>query len=313
MESTASAAVVSHAATVTFDPIVVNRSPLPVRHTLKIVSFNARGGDQFDAIIRCLSRPPLAGADVILLCEADWRMRRSGRREFAAEVASVFKMSCVYQPEFGVPRSEGAATSFLGNAILSAQPLSEIRPIPIPNLRLRRRLKRFIGGPVGVAATATFGGRRILIGVAHLNSRWNPAGRDYQMQQYLAELPREVPAIIGGDFNTTTLDLGTRTSVLNVAARMAMSPGRFRNPESYEPLFERLRDCGFEIRGANAPGKPTFTYSRIIPPFTRPKLDWIALRGLRAVPGSAAVVPARPSFLSVRVSDHDFVVCEARF
>jgi len=42
----------------------------------------------------------------------------------------------------------------------------------------------------------------------------------------------------------------------------------------------------------------------------RPKLDWIALRGIAALPGSAAVVPARNSIWSARFSDHDFITCE---
>jgi len=42
----------------------------------------------------------------------------------------------------------------------------------------------------------------------------------------------------------------------------------------------------------------------------RPKLDWIATRGLKFVPRSAVVIPARRSFFSGRLSDHDFVTVE---
>jgi hypothetical protein len=52
--------------------------------------------------------------------------------------------------------------------------------------------------------------------------------------------------------------------------------------------------------------------SRLVPPLWRPKLDWIAARGIRPVKGSAAVVSARTSILGRRVSDHDFVMCEFR-
>jgi hypothetical protein len=60
----------------------------------------------------------------------------------------------------------------------------------------------------------------------------------------------------------------------------------------------------------NLMGKPTFTFTRAIPPRYRPKLDWFAVRGLKAVPGSATVLPARQSLFSSRLSDHDFVTVE---
>jgi hypothetical protein len=93
---------------------------------------------------------------------------------------------------------------------------------------------------------------------------------------------------------------------------MATSPWRFRYPEAYEPLFADLSRAGFEVRAANVPGKPTFTFHRAIPPMLRPKLDWIALRELPPIAGSARVVTARKSFFSARVSDHDFVMCEVQ-
>ncbi len=117
------------------------------------------------------------------------------------------------------------------------------------------------------------------------------------------------PIILGGDFNTTTTELGTPSAFAMVAAQIALRPLRFRYPERYEPLFEDLARAGFKTKAANVLGKPTFTFSRAIPPALRPKLDWIALRGLEPEPGSARVIPARASFFGRRVSDHDFVMC----
>ena len=63
-------------------------------------------------------------------------------------------------------------------------------------------------------------------------------------------------------------------------------------------------------------GKPALMIEgmrdRAIPPALRPKLDWIALRELQAVPHSARVIPARSSFFAPRVSDHDFVMCDVQ-
>ncbi len=294
------------------EPIVVNRPSKGSGSSLRIVGFNARGGIRFEGILACLRRPPLADAGVILLCEADWRLRRSGRREIAAELAAALKMSFAYVPEFHLSGTD-AMTSLWGNALLCAEPLEDVKTIPLPHNSLRRRMAGRIGMPVGVIAKASFGGRRITLGLAHLDSRWDPLGRERQMAEFLAGFPAEGPAIIGGDFNTTTVDLGdSRTAAVRLICDLVFRPRRFRNPELYEPLFERLRDSGFTVRGVNVPNRPTFTYSRLIPPWMRPKLDWIAVRGVAPVPGTAAVIPARRSLLGPRVSDHDFVICDFR-
>jgi hypothetical protein len=95
-----------------------------------------------------------------------------------------------------------------------------------------------------------------------------------------------------------------------VIREMLLNSRRFRHPIPHEPLFGRLAQAGFEVESANAEGRATFTFSRLIPPWLRPRLDWIALRDLRPLPGTAAVIPARTGLLSPRVSDHDFIVVD---
>jgi hypothetical protein len=75
-----------------------------------------------------------------------------------------------------------------------------------------------------------------------------------------------------------------------------------------------LIGCGISPTGptfedANLPLVPTFALATLMPPFIRPKLDWIAVRELRPLPGSARVVRATRSW-SRRISDHDFIVCD---
>jgi endonuclease/exonuclease/phosphatase family metal-dependent hydrolase len=309
----AGAAVASD--TPAFGITIVNRPTRPARDTLKAIVFNARTGARFDGILACLRRPPLADADVIMLCEADWRLRRSSNREIAADLASELCMSFAYGPEFAVRRPSGVPPSFLGNTILSSAPLADPRTIALPTIRMTGRYARLIGGPRALVASAKFGERQMTLAVAHLHSRWNPAGRSRQMAtllDHLAPVGVAEAVILGGDFNTTTTQLDTPAAHAMVAVQMARWPRRFRYPERYEPLFQDLARAGFEIRGANVPGKPTFTFSRAIPPVLRAKLDWIALRGLKPMPGSARVVAARESFFGARVSDHDFVMCEVR-
>ncbi|HJU28953.1 MAG TPA: endonuclease/exonuclease/phosphatase family protein [Candidatus Binataceae bacterium] len=292
-----------------FAPIVVNRPARASTGPLKVVAFNAKTGSYWRAIARKMRLPPLDGADLLLISEADWRMQRSGGHEIAAELAAEMGMSFAYAPEFGVKRP-GGIVSFLGNAILSTRPLTDVRAIRMPSLFLRRKMRRMAGGPTGLSVKINVNGRSIAVGMAHLNSRVDPAGREFQMRQYLAAFPNGVPAIFGGDLNTTTVELHAPHAFRAAALKFLLPPARLRRPQSWEALFERLAEAGFSIEGANAIGKPTFTFFRAIPPFMRPKLDWIALRALKPVPGSAAVVPARLSFAGPRISDHDFIVCD---
>lgn len=277
---------------------------------IRAVVFNAAGGALVEEIVRRLSRPPLRDASIILLCEADWRTARSGRREVASELASRLGMSMAYLPEFSRPIGGANDRACMGNAILSSVPLEEVRAIamPDPHPERARSLRRgYVGGFAGLAARARFGAESIWIGVAHLHSRCAPAGRAAQMAAYLGEFPNGGPAIFGGDLNSTTADLMRPASFARVLATMLINPRRFKNPQRYEPMFAHLAAAGFEIDGANALGRPTFTFSRAIPPLFRPRLDWIALRGARPAAGSAQVVAARESFGSRRFSDHDFI------
>jgi endonuclease/exonuclease/phosphatase family metal-dependent hydrolase len=312
MEQRAASAFQTPLAASAFDPIVVNRPARAPRPALKVVAFNAHGGGRhFDGVLKCLRRAPLADADVILLSEADWGLRRSAGREIASELAAELDMSFAYLGEFGFRRGESDIYAF-GNAILSSHPLADVRGVPLPNVHLKWRIRRLVGAPAGLTATITVNHRRITVGVVHMNSRWHPEGRAHQMAEFLAALPSEGPALIGGDWNTTTLDLGTPTALLTEGWRFLLQPARLRTPERYEPLFDRLAQAGFDVRGVNVPRKPTFTFSRVIPPILRPKLDWIAHRELSPVPNTAAIIRAQPSLLSARVSDHDFVTCEVR-
>lgn len=295
-----------------FGTTIVNRAARLTCGTIKAVVFNARTGAHFDGILACLRRPPLADADVIMLCEADWKLRRSFDREIAADLAAELGMSFAYGPEFAIRRPAGAPPAFLGNAILCSVPLADARMIALPTTVMSRRYARLLGQPRALVATAVFGGREITIVVAHLHSRWDPAGRARQMATVIEGIAPAGPTILGGDFNTTTTRLDRTSALAMVAVRMALRPRRFRYPERFEPLFEQLRQSGFEIERANVAGKPTFTFHRAIPPALRPKLDWIALRELQAEPRSARVIAARASFFGPRVSDHDFVMCEVR-
>jgi endonuclease/exonuclease/phosphatase family metal-dependent hydrolase len=219
-------------------------------------------------------------------------------------------MSFAYVPEFGIPQTDGTHRSFLGNAILSAVPLSEVQAVALPRPLPERRnpmLRHRVGLNAALITKARWCHQDVTVGVLHLASHCDPQERDRQMATYLAAFPTAGPAIIGGDLNTTTTVLQNGRDLLRTFAHVLLRPSRFHGPQPYEPLFRRLSAAGLKVEDVNVMGKPTFTFTRVIPPCYRPKLDWFAVRGLRAVPGSAAVLPARRSLFSSRLSDHDFV------
>jgi endonuclease/exonuclease/phosphatase family metal-dependent hydrolase len=284
---------------------------------LRVVAFNAQGGTRFQGILRCFAREPLRSAAIILLSEMDLGTSRSGGRKVASELAHRMGMSCAYLPEFGLVRADGTMRAFLGNAILSRLPLENLTVIPLPRVSARfphiprsfGRVRRE-GSQAALIATITVGGNPVYVSVAHLDSRAHPTGRDLQIATMLEGFPSDGPAIFGGDLNTTTVELINPASVRLVLREMLINSKRFRYPHAHEPLLARLATAGFEIRGVNAVGRATFTFARMVPPWMRPKLDWIALRGLEPMPGSAIVVPARPGFFASRVSDHDFIAVD---
>jgi endonuclease/exonuclease/phosphatase family metal-dependent hydrolase len=287
--------------------------------SIKMVAFNAQGCGNPDAVAERLGRPPLQGADVILLSEADWRLTRTHKRRTAADLAELLGMSFAYSPEFAFRREEPDFTAFFGNALLAATPLENVRVIPLPMLFdwTKRKLWGTAPGTVrngqrgAVAADIVLDGRIVTVALAHLENRVGPEGRAHQMQHLVSALPAEGPAIVGGDLNTATINLHNRLEGLAALVGLAADPRRLRRPQPYEPLFAIMERAGFTYREANAPLQPTFTPSGLIPPLLRPKLDWIAARGLKPVPDSARVVRARRGLR--RISDHDFVVCDFEF
>ena len=308
--------------TPSFPPIVVNRAARRRPDArLRVVLLNAAGGRKVHEIAACLTRPPLQGADVILLCEVNTDIKRRPGRDLATELAEALEMSCAYVREFGLrpPGSEGEIVAYMGNAILSTAPFEDAAAVAMhkpstPMLRPRRmRHWSRVGTPTGLVTRVKFGGEGLTVGVAHLHSRCTPAERARQMATYLESFPAAGRAIFGGDLNTTTTELSSRALMLATARQMIANPDRFRAPEAYEPLFDHLRERGLEIEGVNVAKRGTFTFSGLIPRSMRPKLDWLAVRELRPIAGTAAVVTPRSSILQRRASDHDFVTVDLEF
>ena len=91
---------------------------------------------------------------------------------------------------------------------------------------------------------------------------------------------------------------------------IANSPIDFTPPQHTSPCSSICESISLPIEGVNVANHPTFTFSGLIPRSMRPKLDWLAVRDLHPIAGTAAVVSPRSSILMRRISDHDFVTVD---
>ena len=171
----------------------------------------------------------------------------------------------------------------------------------------------------------------------HLDAQSTQRHRFRQMRVVLGQLDPSLPTVIGGDWNTSTYDSSHALwAILGFWRRMMMGVDYvIRNHYVYpdrwfeRDLFRLLEKHGFDYRSANVAGAPTVYYdigdirarrnlNEWVPAWCFAfiqwslrnhggrcplKLDWFAVRGLRAE--NPAVVHDLSSEYGVPLSDHD--------
>jgi endonuclease/exonuclease/phosphatase family metal-dependent hydrolase len=152
-------------------------------------------------------------------------------------------------------------------------------------------------------------GRPVLLVSAHYESHSGPDDRLAQTEAMLAAIDQHrpgAPVLIGGDFNTSTFELPIKHQPDLVADALRADPQRLVRPEPYEPMFECLRQHGYEWESCNLPGlatqrtRPDGTPQ---PPFG--KIDWFFSRALRC--SSPTIVPAIDE-AGTAISDHELLL-----
>lgn len=261
-----------------------------------------------------------ANADILILCELDLGMARTGNRHTIADLASALGAGFVFAAEFvelglGDLREQAAfagmanAAGLHGAGFVSKASLS--RPALV-RLETSGRWfdgafdERRVGGRIAVLAECALAGRPVVFVSAHYESHTDPADRVEQTRAMLdaidAHAPK-TPVLIGGDFNTSTFTLAGKRNAAAVAAAIAGDSKRLVRPEPYEPMFELLAARGYDRSNCNVPLAPT---QRTRPDGTPPppfgKIDWLFSRGLRCT--EAAVIPAVDG-AGVAISDHE--------
>ena len=220
---------------------------LPARPVLVLVTWNLHSGrGDLPQLVDDVRSARLTGGRpvpdfVLLLQEADADVLDLGRR---------FGLAAFFTPTRSGPRTER------GIAVLATRPLVDVRAIELPRERQRR---------MAIAASTEVDGQRLLVANVHLENRasWRRGGlpgdraRARQMRALLAELPADVPGVLGGDFNTW---LGTAERAYRLAVEQFPdgSPGppvvTFGDRLSLDHLLFRLPQ-GWRAHRARAPSR----------------------------------------------------------
>lgn len=249
--------------------------------TVTAVAWNIERGNIFDGIVEALqTHPDLKEKDLYLLTELDYGMARSGNRFVAREIAQRLKLSYAFVPVYialqkgsGVESEvEGDNTrSIHGLAMFSRYPMKNVHNVPLPNgkdkmwgkekrLGYLQALVADIEHPAGPFRAVT----------VHLDAHCSRAHRHLQIKivlDHLDTLP-PMPAIIGGDWNTTTYNAQNATrAIMGYFHRVLMgvknvAQNHLPHPDRHfeKRLFGELENRGFEYKSFNEPGAGTLHY-----------------------------------------------------
>jgi endonuclease/exonuclease/phosphatase family metal-dependent hydrolase len=320
------------------------------KKTYRVVAWNLERGIELDRQLEALSSHPyLSNADLFLLTETDVGMARSKNRDVARILAKELGLHYVFAPCYlnlakgaGLERdAEGENELGLhGNAILSRYPIRNARSIQLENGKdkMAGREKR-LGRQSALAAEVDLPELALTAVAVHLDAQSRQSHRRDQIRDVLKSLEEggeRGPAILGGDWNTTTHN-SSRAFHAIMGYWLRVFLGADRAIEHYlhpylrfeRELFQSLLDHGFDYREANVLGERTMSYDvacgktrenlgEWIPgwcfafirwalrnhegrcPF---KVDWFATRALRAE--SPVVLHEFREGCEVPLSDHD--------
>lgn len=294
-------------------------SPARCRAPARIAFWNAERLKYLHASIAALAA---LDADVLMLCEVDLGMARTGNRHTIGELADALRGGHVFGTEFvelglGDLREQSWHAGETNRDGLHGGGFVSRVPLARPALsRLERSGRWFdgvfherrVGGRIAALAEIEVGGQRVLLASAHYESHTGPEDRLLQTIAMLDDIDAHapgLPVLIGGDFNTSSFELAEKRDPRHVAAALAAEPDRLVAPMAHEPMFDLLRRRGYDWDACNAMGQGTQRTrpdGTPQPPFG--KIDWMFSRGLRCT--HAATLPAVDA-QGVAISDHEIL------
>lgn len=269
----------------------------PMRSGARIVFWNAERLKYPEPSAALLGS---AQADILLLCEVDVGMARSGNRHTVADLAARLGTGYLFGVEFvelglGDSRERawhaGSSNSagLHGAALLSRH---RLRRPALARLEASGRWydgrfgERRVGGRIALMAELMLGTTAVLFVCAHYESHSDAGDRRRQTIAMLDAIDAHapgLPVLIAGDFNTSTFPLSIKHQAAEVAAALTADPHRLVAPMSYEPMFETLKERGYQWESCNvalAPTQRTRPDGTPAAPFG--KIDWLFTRGLHS-------------------------------
>jgi endonuclease/exonuclease/phosphatase family metal-dependent hydrolase len=318
----------------------------------RVVAWNLERGIELDGQLEAMrSHPYLREADLFLLTETDVGMARSGNRDVARTLARELGLHYAFAPCYlnlskGSGREyDAAGTNELGvhgNAVLSRYPLGPARVITLKNGKdkMAGREKR-LGSQAALAVEVELPGAPLTAVAVHLDAQSRQIHRRDQIRAVLDALEGEGPAIVGGDWNTTTHNSSRAFHAimgywLRVFLGIDRSIRHYLHPDRWfeRELFESLTERGFDYRTCNVLGERTMSYDvtcgktrdnlgEWIPNWCFAfiqwalrnhegrcplKVDWFATRGLRVA--EPLVIHELREGRDVPLSDHDAIGVE---
>ncbi len=247
----------------------------------RAVAWNVERGICYDEIIYFLkNHSVMAKADILLITETDLGMARSGNRNIAEDIARELGMNYFFVPSY-LNLAKGAGTEneasgdntigIHGNAILSRYPIHNPRIVSFPNPhdKMVGREKR-LGQQRALIATVDLAGKPVRVGCFHVNVRSTQKQRKEEVERVVQAIAEEgnMPALIGGDWNTSTYDSHNAASaIIGFWVRVCMGThnmirNHYPHPERFfeKKLFQMLEKNGFDYRTCNEIGATTNHY-----------------------------------------------------
>jgi endonuclease/exonuclease/phosphatase family metal-dependent hydrolase len=183
---------------------------------LRLMTWNIHHGAKLDEIAAAMRT---YAADLCLLQEVDSNTSRAGNTDVTAELTRRLAMSGVFAIEFEELSQEQGKPAYTGQATLSRLPFLQSRilrferqsgfwkprawiPSSVPLLQRRR------GGRLALVSELDWGGRKLVVYNAHLESRSAGFIQEKQLDEILADAsryPEGTVILLGGDLNTKYL------------------------------------------------------------------------------------------------------------
>ena len=252
------------------------------------------------------------GADVLLLSEMDYGLKRSGQHHTTADLAKKLGYGYVYGVEFLDNGNQENKVGYRGNAILSKAELKRPALVRFALSDHDHMSRKWPGSRLAVLATIELAGREVVFASVHFENRITPGQRGDVMESLLNQIEEyapQLPVVVAGDMNTLTFaaDIKTFSKLDWVRRLMKEDPDRILNPIPHEPLFQVAQKYGYDWQDCNIISKPTQRY------FFGPlslrggrNMDWFFIKGL--VSSAPSVIDATPPDIAFPLSDHE-VIC----